>query len=153
MDANATWTLGAIIDGKYRLCELLARGGQGDVYAAEHVHTLERVAFKSMNAVLAGRPELVDRMLHEARVTAALRHPNHVAIRDCSVVDGRVYIVMELLEGRDCRAVLADDGPMSIGRALYIVNEAASGIAAAHEKRVVHRDLKPETFSFAPTTP
>ena len=63
MDANATWKLGAIIEGKYRLCELLARGGQGDVYAAEHVHTGERVALKCMSASVAGRPELVDRMV------------------------------------------------------------------------------------------
>src|SRR5687768_2572257 len=146
MDANAAWKLGSIIEEKYRLNELLAIGGQGEVYAAQHIHTGERVAVKCMNAGVAGRAELVDRMLHEARVTAALRHPNHVAIRDCNVVGGRVYIVMELLEGRDCRALLADDGPMSISRAIYIVTEAACGIAAAHERGVVHRDLKPENI-------
>jgi serine/threonine-protein kinase len=140
------WQVGSVIGEKYLLQQHLARGGMSDVYRAEHVFTGQAVAVKCLHADLMGRKELLERMRAEAMVTARLKHPNHVLIYDGGVIEGRVYIVMELLEGQDLRHLLVEQGALPLPRALYIACETADALVAAHDIEVTHRDLKPENI-------
>ncbi|HVU05267.1 MAG TPA: HDOD domain-containing protein [Polyangiaceae bacterium] len=129
--------------GNYVIEEPLARGGMGSVFVARHPHLDRRVAVKFLSAEVSSDPDLAQRFLTEARVTAALHHPNIVDIFDFGELDGRLYYVMELLRGASLRAAMKAKGKYSARECFPYLEQICLALAAAHDAGVVHRDLKP----------
>ncbi|MEO8075155.1 MAG: serine/threonine-protein kinase, partial [Acidobacteriota bacterium] len=129
--------------GPYRIVGVLAHGGMGDVYRATDVRLHRDVAVKMLAQAAAPESDQISRFIQEARITAALDHPNIVRVFDVGVFRGHPYMVGELLAGETLRTRLAA-GPASIADARQIAADIARGLTAAHEAGLVHRDLKPE---------
>lgn len=135
--------VGQVIDGRYRVDAVLARGGMGAVLRGTHVILNQPVAIKVMLDGTMRDPSLRDRFLREARILAQVRSPSIASIFDAGLLpDGTLYLVMELLEGEDLERSLRA-GPMTLAAASKVVSEVCEGLAEAHEKGIVHRDLKP----------
>ncbi len=135
--------IGHVLDGKYRLEERLGVGGMGTVYRARHVLIDRAVAVKVLNPRFVEDEAARIRFHREARAAGRLQHGNAVAVTDFGSSGGYVYIVMELLEGRTLREILAKDAPLETARAVSIMLQASAAVAAAHEAGIIHRDLKP----------
>jgi eukaryotic-like serine/threonine-protein kinase len=136
--------VGRTLDGKYRLDERLGKGGMGTVYRATHLLIDRPVAIKVLNPHFVEDEEAQERFRREARAAGRLQHQNAVAVTDFGRTDdGLVYIVMELLVGRSLREVLAREAPLDAARAVSLMLQISAAVAAAHEARVIHRDLKP----------
>ena len=129
--------------GPYRIVGLIARGGMGDVYRATDVRLQRDVALKLLAHAGTDDTQRIERFLQEARVTAALDHPNIVKVFDVGVLDGRPYLVAELLDGETLRVRLGH-GPLAAAEARKIAGEVAAGLVVAHAAGLVHRDLKPD---------
>jgi serine/threonine protein kinase/tetratricopeptide (TPR) repeat protein len=129
--------------GPYEILAPLGAGGMGEVYRARDTRLGREVAVKVLPAQTSAEPNALARFEQEARVVAALSHPNLVAIHDVGNVDGTFFAVMELLEGATLRDRLAD-AEIGLARAVDWGLQIAHGLAAAHERNIVHRDLKPE---------
>lgn len=137
--------VGRTLGGRYLVTKRIAEGGMGVVYEAEHAELRRRVAVKVLHAYLAKDAEIEARFRREALAISAIAHPNVVEVYDSGALpDGRHYLVLELLEGRDLARVLRDDGPMTVGRVTRVLAQVAAGLAVAHDKGIIHRDLKPE---------
>ena len=131
--------------GKYRLHEIVGRGGMGVVYRGEHVYIGKEVAVKILHEGYGGREESIKRFLREARAASLINHPNIVDVTDFGKSsDGTVFFVMELLEGEALDVVLQRDRRLDLMRSITIVNQMAGALGSAHNKGIVHRDLKPE---------
>jgi eukaryotic-like serine/threonine-protein kinase len=131
--------------GKYRLHEIVGRGGMGVVYRGEHVYIGKEVAVKILHEGYGGREESIKRFLREARAASLINHPNIVDVTDFGKSnDGTVFFVMELLDGEALDTVLQRDRRLELLRAITIVNQMAGALGSAHSKGIVHRDLKPE---------
>jgi eukaryotic-like serine/threonine-protein kinase len=136
--------VGLTLDGKYRLDERLGKGGMGTVYRATHLLIDRPVAIKVLNAHFVEDEEAQERFRREARAAGRLQHQNVAAVTDFGrTSDGLVYIVMELLVGRSLREILAREAPLDAARAVSLMLQISAAVAAAHEARVIHRDLKP----------
>jgi serine/threonine-protein kinase len=134
--------------GRYRLVELLGRGGMGEVWRAYDT-TIDRVvALKLLPAIFADDRVFQERFRREARAAAGLDEPHVVPIFDFGEIDGRLYVTMRLIKGRDLQ-VLLDDGPLSPARTVGIIEQIASALHAAHEVGLVHRDIKPSNILVA----
>ena len=129
--------------GPYRVLEKLGEGGMGEVYRAHDSRLGRDVALKVLPAEFAADPERLQRFEREARATAALSHPNILAVYDLGSYEGTPYIVEELVEGESLRERLSG-GPFPVTSAVELASQIARGLAAAHEKHIVHRDLKPD---------
>jgi serine/threonine protein kinase len=135
--------------GPYEILAPLGAGGMGEVYKARDSRLGREVAVKVLPEELFEGEERRQRFEREARLLAALNHPNVAAIHSFEEIPGsssspsRHLLVMELLEGETLRAALAG-GKLPTRRALDFARQIAQGLAAAHEKGIVHRDLKPE---------
>jgi serine/threonine protein kinase len=131
--------------GKYKLHEIVGRGGMGVVYRAEHVYIGKEVAVKILHDGYGGREESIKRFLREARAASLINHPNIVDITDFGKSnDGTVFFVMEFLKGEPLDALMQRERRLELLRAITIVNQIAGALGAAHAKGIVHRDLKPE---------
>jgi serine/threonine-protein kinase len=138
--------VGSTIDGRYEVRGVLGEGGMGRVYLARHTSLDRAFAVKVLRPDLAADEDLAHRFLHEARATAAIKHPNVVLITDFGRLARSVpYFVMELLVGRTLAAALGG-GRIPPARAVAIARQVASALGAAHDAGVVHRDLKPENI-------
>ena len=136
--------LGLVLDEKYRLDERLGEGGMGTVYRATHLLIERPVAVKVLNPRLVADDTAKERFRREARAAGRLQHSNAVAVTDFGETrDGLVYLVMELLEGRPLREVLAREAPLDPARAVSLMLQIAAAVEAAHEAGIIHRDLKP----------
>ena len=127
--------------GPYEIVGHLGSGGMGTVYRAHDARLRRDVALKVISPSLL-RPDFVERFEREARAAAALNHPNILAVFDVSIGGAIPYVVSELLEGESLRARL-DRGPVPYRRALEYAIQIAQALAAAHAKRIYHRDVKP----------
>jgi hypothetical protein len=131
--------------GRYEIVSPLGAGGMGEVYRAHDAGLKRDVAIKILPEEFAGDADRLRRFEQEALATAALNHPNILAVYDVGSHAGGAFVVSELLEGRTLREALAA-GPLSLKKAVDYATQIASGLAAAHEKGIVHRDLKPENL-------
>jgi serine/threonine protein kinase len=131
--------------GRYRLIELLGRGGMGEVWKAFDTVTNRVVAVKVLPANLANDPQFEQRFRREAFAAAGLANPHVVPIHTFGEIDGRLYVDMRLIEGRDLQSILAH-GPLEPARAVGIIDQVASALHAAHRIGLVHRDVKPSNI-------
>ncbi|WP_049876379.1 serine/threonine-protein kinase [Sorangium cellulosum] len=135
--------IGSLISGRYRVDELIGEGGMGAVYRGEQVHLRKQVAIKLLRPLARRMPELVARFEREAVAGAHIRHPNVVAAIDFGQLDdASFFLVLEYVEGTPLKDAIAR-GRLPPARALRIARQIASALAAAHEKGIVHRDVKP----------
>lgn len=138
--------IGRVINDRFKVLALIARGGMGKVYRAEQAPLGRVCALKVLNPNYNGEhdPEFHKRFFLEASTSSKLRHPNTVTIFDYgSTDDGVYYMAMELLEGRTLHRTLRDNGPFEAGRALRIIRQVCRSLREAHGLGVIHRDLKP----------
>lgn len=148
-EADTELADGGIAIGPYRLAQRIGEGGMGVVYRARDVRTSAAVAVKILKDK---SPDLVRRFLREARIVASLEHPNIVAVHDVLEREGEPpAIVMELLEGDSLANRLARSSRLSTEEVAPIVIAIAQAIHAAHERGVIHRDLKPDNVFLAKT--
>ncbi len=128
--------------GHYRVGEQLGRGGMGEVYLADDISLDRKVALKFLPDEFTGDPERMARFQREAKLLASLNHSNIAAIYGLEQAEGKRFIVMELVEG-ETLAQRISKGPLPVEETLGICRQIAEGLEAAHEKGVIHRDLKP----------
>jgi eukaryotic-like serine/threonine-protein kinase len=150
---DATALLASARIGKYTIDGVLGVGGMGAVYKASNPDTKGRVAVKVMNPEVATAEQMRQRFQREAAAVAALRTSHVVKVYDFgSEPDGRLYLVMELLDGHALREeVHPEPHAMDLARVQMVMDGALKGLAAAHKVGIVHRDLKPENIFVADT--
>lgn len=129
--------------GRYRLIEVIGEGGMGKVYKAHDTVIDRHVAVKVLSTELATEPGFRERFRREAHTAARLTEPHIIPIHDTGEVDGRLYLVMPIIDGVDVGALLKRDGPMNPRRAVMVIEQLASALDAAHAAGLVHRDVKP----------
>ena len=132
-----------VLNERYELGEIIAEGGQAQVRLGRDVRLKREVAVKILRAQFAASPEFLDRFHREAELTAQYSHPNLVNVYDVGQDGGLHYIVMELLPGRTVKD-LVTRGPLALEEAVDLTRQVAIGMAFAHLKGLVHRDLKPQ---------
>lgn len=136
--------VGMVIDDRYQIEWLLARGGMATVYVA-YDRRLERpVAVKVMHPHLAESTNYVNHFRREARSAARIIHPAVVTVFDQGIVEGSGYLVMELVQGTNLRSLLNEQGALTLNQALSITVTVLQALSAAHAQGVIHRDIKPE---------
>jgi hypothetical protein len=136
------FSAGAVI-GPYVVEALAGQGGFASLYRARHAETGQVVAVKVLRPALAGSMRMIERFQREAEALARLAHPHIVQILESGdLTDGRPYIAMEWLDGRDLGQELAARGPLAAREALAVMSEIGAALAAAHAASVVHRDVK-----------
>lgn len=133
---------GTVLAG-YRLEEIAGRGGMGVVYRAQHLHLERTVALKLLSPDAASDPGFRERFMRESRAAAALQHPSVVAVYDAGERDGLLYIAMQYIDGTTLDALLRQEGALEPERALSIGAHIGSALDAAHERGILHRDVKP----------
>jgi eukaryotic-like serine/threonine-protein kinase len=135
---------GDLIADRYELEELVGTGGMSSVFRARDRQLGRRVALKILHAHYAGDPEYLERFRREARAVARLSHPNVVTVIDRGDDDGRQYIVFEYVEGENLKELVLRSGRLPVRRALELALSVADGLAFAHDRGLVHRDVKPQ---------
>jgi serine/threonine-protein kinase len=135
---------GQVLDGKFRVERIIGEGAFGLVVEARHLQLDERVALKFLRPEARARPDIAMRFAREARSAAKIRSDHVARVFDVGGADGGApFIVMEFLEGQDLEARLAKGGALPIAEACEYVIQACEGLAAAHTRGIVHRDIKP----------
>jgi eukaryotic-like serine/threonine-protein kinase len=135
------------IVGRYKLQRLLGSGGMGEVWSAYFPPLRREVALKILRADERPRPVAIARFEREARATAELTHPNTVRVLDFGVTDdGLWFYAMELLEGETLDQLVRREGPLRPERAAHLVLQAARALAEAHQRGIIHRDIKPQNL-------
>lgn len=132
-----------VLGGRYEVHKRLARGGMAEVFLARDQALDRPVAVKILFPEFAADPAFVERFRREAQAAANLSHPNIVGVYDWGTESGTYYIVMEYVEGQSLAEVIRDSGPLQPRRAAEIVFEVAGALGFAHQRGVVHRDVKP----------
>lgn len=131
--------------GSYRLIDRLGAGGMGEVWRAEDTRLLRPVAIKILSERIANDPEWKARFLREARTIAQMNHPNIATIYSIEQEEEKLFIAMELVEGESLATTLAR-GALPPREAVQIIRQVAEALAEAHEKGIVHRDVKPDNI-------
>jgi serine/threonine protein kinase len=129
----------------YRILEKIGEGGMGEVFLAEDTKLGRQVALKFLPEDLTRDQERKQRFVQEARAAAAIQHPHICAVYEVGEVDGRTFLAMEYIRGQSLREAIASQG-LTPQRALELGLQIAEGLAKAHERGVVHRDLKPDNL-------
>jgi serine/threonine protein kinase len=137
-----------ILNGQFQILEKVGTGGMGSVYKASQPAMNRMVAIKILHPKLAGRKDLTSRFRREARAMSQLSHPNTVKVFMYGELedDGSLYIVMEMLEGRNLNQTVRKGGPLPLERAIPILVQVCGALQEAHDLGIVHRDLKPENI-------
>src|ERR1043165_5246443 len=140
--------VGVTLSGRYLVTRKVGQGGMGAVYEATHTLIGKRVAVKVLLEKYARREAIVQRLEQEARLASSCQNEHIIDITDFGTTDdGRTFVVMEYLEGESLAEKLSRETRLPEQRILRIISQAASALAAAHAKGIVHRDIKPETLS------
>jgi len=134
---------------EYRIARVLGQGAFGTVYLAHDMLLDRPVAIKELTITAQTDEVAFKRFIQEARVAGGLNHPHVVTVYALKVVEPNVYLVMEYLAGGSLRALLEERGPLPVEQAVRIAAEVCEGLAAAHAKDIVHRDVKPESILLA----
>lgn len=134
---------GTLLGERYRVVGLLGRGGMGEVYRADDLTLHQTVALKFLPRELAGDERRLERLRNEVRVARQVSHPNVCRVYDIGEIDGRPYLSMEYIDGEDLSSLLRRIGRLPKDKATDMARQICAGLTAAHEKGVVHRDLKP----------
>ena len=132
-----------IIDQRYSILSRIGSGGMADVYCAQDLQLGRKVALKLLYRRFAEDEEFVERFKREASAAAGLQHPSVVGVYDRGEWDGTYYIAMEYLEGRTVKQLLQEEGPLAPERAIDIVVQILHAARFAHQRGVIHRDIKP----------
>lgn len=138
-----------LLEGRYRLEGMLASVGMAEVYRAVDVRLGRLVAIKLPHPQFGAGTPLEERLIQETRLTSALDHPNIVRVYDCGTWEGRSFLVMELMEGRSLAALLEDSGTLPTKDALQVGREVLGALDHAHQRGVVHGDVKPHNVILA----
>jgi eukaryotic-like serine/threonine-protein kinase len=142
--------LGRVLDGRWKIIDLIGAGGMGAVYRAEHTTIGKSMAVKVLHPRLGTKGDWAKRFEREAQVGGKIGHPNCVAVSDFGTLeDGSFYLVMELLQGESLGDILDREAPLPWRRALHITRHVLRGLGHAHEHGVVHRDIKPDNVFLA----
>src|SRR3954469_2867480 len=143
---------GMVIRDKYQILEKIGAGGMAVVYLAKHLAFNELRAIKVVNSRLLDDENFLRRFRSEAIITRKLTHPNAVRVDDLdSTEDGRPFMVMEYVHGKDLRNLIQNTGALPVRRALDITRQVASALAAAHALGITHRDIKPDNILMTDT--
>ena len=134
---------GVLLAERYRIVGLVGRGGMGEVYRADDLKLGHPVALKFLPERLASEPGFLERFYAEVRHARQISHPNVCRVYDVAETDGRHFLSMEYVDGEDLASLLRRIGKLGGDRAVEIAREIVAGLAAAHDKGVLHRDLKP----------
>jgi eukaryotic-like serine/threonine-protein kinase len=136
--------VGEVVADRYELEELVGTGGMSSVFKARD-RLLERpVALKILHEHYLSDPEYVERFRREARAVAQLAHPNIVTVIDRGEQDGRQFIVFEYVDGENLKQVVSREGPLPVRDAIELALQVAKALGYAHERGIVHRDVKPQ---------
>jgi serine/threonine-protein kinase len=137
---------GTLLGGRYRIIGLLGRGGMGEVYRATDMMLGQSVALKFLPAEASSNPRLLERFHGEVRVARQVSHPNVCRVYDIGEIEGMPFISMEYVDGEDLAALLLRIGRLPHDKALETARKLCAGLAAAHDRGVIHRDLKPQNI-------
>ncbi len=136
--------------GKYELHTLIGEGAMGIVWKAYDTVLRRYVALKLLGSHFRKTKEMQERFLREARAAGAIQHPNIVTVYDLGEAEGQLFIAMELVEGRDLSDIITLREPMALERKLDLVIEVLDGLHFAHQRGVIHRDVKPSNVRVVP---
>ena len=142
--------VGEILGNRYRLLELIGEGGMALVYKAEDSLLCRAVAVKILRPQYASDAEFVERFHREAKAAASLSHPNVVNIFDVGKEDNTDYIIMEYIPGDNLKDIIKRDAPMGVERALDITRQIGEALHHAHQRNIIHRDIKPHNILVTP---
>jgi serine/threonine protein kinase len=137
---------GTLLGGRYRVIGLLGEGGMGEVYRATDLALGQSVALKFLPESAAGNDRLLERFQNEVRVARQVSHPNVCRMYDIGEVEGTPFLSMEYVDGEDLATLLQRIGRLPADKAIEIARKLCAGLQAAHDKGVVHRDLKPQNI-------
>ena len=128
----------------YKIVEKLGEGGMGVVYKAEDTKLKRKVAIKFLPQEIAAKAEERERFMIEAQAVAALNHPNITTIYAIEEVDDKIFIVMEYVDGKELKNIVRETLPqvLNLREVMDYATQIAEGLQAAHEKGVIHRDIK-----------
>jgi serine/threonine protein kinase len=139
--------IGRTIEGRYRIDGLIGLGGMGSVYRVTRLLIGDEVAMKILHTEGAADPRAGERFRREAQAAARLKHPNAVSIYDFGITsDGLQYLVMELLEGLSLRQIIKQQGSLPSSVAAEITTQVCAALDEAHQRHIVHRDIKPDNI-------
>src|SRR5271169_4950540 len=145
-DASSPIEPGTVLGERYEILKRLGEGGMGAVYKARDRELDLVVALKVIRPELAGNPEILKRFKQELILARQVTHKNVIRIFDLGMADGRKFITMDYVEGRDLKSVLVERGKLPPEEAVPIIQQVCRGLEAAHSEGVVHRDLKPQNI-------
>jgi tRNA A-37 threonylcarbamoyl transferase component Bud32 len=133
----------------YRLVSLIGHGGMSIVYRAEHIGLERTVALKLLSPQVSEDEDFRERFQRESKVAAALEHPNIIPIYEAGEENGVLYIAMRYVEGADLKSRLKQGGPLEEHQVVVLISQVAAALDAAHDKGLVHRDVKPANILIA----
>src|SRR5512145_3110718 len=134
---------GTLLGGRYRIIGRLGRGGMGEVYRADDLKLGQPVALKFLPPDVDRDPARLTQLHTEVRMARQVSHPNVCRVYDIDEVDGQTFLSMEYIDGEDVASLLRRVGRFPQDRAIEIARQVCAGLAAAHERGIVHRDFKP----------
>jgi serine/threonine-protein kinase len=153
LEASDDSLIGQTLAGKYRIDERLSEGGMGKVYRGTHVLMDKTVAIKVLHPSLAADEKIVARFSREARAASRISHPHALSVTDFGEDEGgRVFLVMEYLQGKTLKEIIRQQGPMGLERVVEIIRQVGGALEAAHDQGVIHRDLKSENVMLLNTS-
>src|SRR5207245_371798 len=135
-----------VMGERYQLQNPIGRGGMATIYRGRDLRMDRVVAIKVLREVYDTHPKFVTRFQREAEAASALKHRNIVQVYDYGQTHGNYFIVMELVEGTNLWRYLRGRGVLDVNRSVIIAHDVALGLAAAHRRGIVHRDVKPQNI-------
>ena len=145
-DDEGRFVPGTLLGGRYRVIGLLGRGGMGEVYRASDLMLGQSVALKFLPPEASSNPRLLERFQGEVRVARQVSHPNVCRVYDIGEIEGMPFLSMEYVDGEDLGGLLQRIGRLPEDKALVTARQLCAGLQAAHDRGVIHRDLKPQNI-------